>query len=150
MPKFIHLSAVLLAATLSACAAQPYVHHAGEFNREATGFGQEVTDISQAIVCYSPSSTTPEQVMDLAIEECGKFGHSARFEEQRYSDCPITTPVSAVYLCVHPNKNVIDARTDSSLPSGGGGYTVNYDGIPFSYGFGYTAVPLPAEPPAPQ
>jgi len=95
----------LLAGGVAACGTQPYVYDASEFNRSAENFGKDPTDISSVTVCYKSSSTTPDAVRTLAINECAMFGKTARFIDQNYLLCPLTTPVAANYACDGPPSN---------------------------------------------
>ena len=77
----------------------PYVFNKDEFNREAVSFGKEPTDIKSVIVCYNRRGSTPQQILDLAGAECGKFGKVAKFYRQDLKRCPLFTPVSAYFFC---------------------------------------------------
>ncbi|MHA1598088.1 MAG: hypothetical protein ACTSV1_05135 [Alphaproteobacteria bacterium] len=100
MFRFIPTLAIFL--VLAACSTPPSIYKAGEFNRAASDFGQDATDISKVTICYSAYSSTPRQVANLARDECGKFGKTAVFVDQTHDDCPLLTPVSANYICVGP------------------------------------------------
>ncbi len=96
---------------LGACAQfEPYVYDANEFNREAPGFGREPTDIRKVEVCYNRSAATPEQILDLAQEACGKFGKEARFAYHRHLECPLMTPILAHFECVGPEDDAASVR----------------------------------------
>ncbi len=77
----------------------PYVFNEGEFNREAESFGKEPTDIKRVIVCYNKRRSTPQQILDLAGAECGKFNKVAKFYRQDFKTCPLFMPVSAYFSC---------------------------------------------------
>ncbi len=129
---FRNLTLIGLLALATACARPAYVHHGGEFNRSSSDFGKDVIDIEQVTVCYSSRGSTPAQVRALATEECAKVGKTAQFVEQNYANCPLQTPVSAIFSCLG------DGVGESSGPAadragGTGGHQVNYDGILFSY-----------------
>jgi hypothetical protein len=113
---------------VAACSSPPHVHKSGEYNRATRNFGQPVSDISSVTICYSSSSTTPQQVSKMAIEECAAFNKTATFVEQSYSVCPLTTPVAALYDCVGSGN-----YTSSGGQAVPGGTLMNYDGIEFRY-----------------
>lgn len=95
----------LLTCGVAACGAQPYVLDANEFNRQSVNFGMDPTDITNVTICYKASSTSPDAVRALAINECALFGKTARFIDQNYLLCPLTTPVAANYACDSPPSN---------------------------------------------
>lgn len=90
---------VLLLGT-AACAGQPYVLDADEFDRSSGDFGQDPSDLSSVKICYSSSSTSPDVVRALAVAACGKFGKTAEYVDQDYLSCPLVTPVSANFNCL--------------------------------------------------
>ncbi len=102
---FVLLMIGLLAGSVAACGAQPYVLDADEFNRQSTNFGMDPTDIDDVTICYRSSSTTPDAVRAMAMNECAMFGKTARFIDQNYLLCPLTTPVAANYACDSPPSN---------------------------------------------
>lgn len=123
------LTLVGLALITTGCSSPPYIHKAGEFNRESEGFGRPVKDIDQVTVCYSSSSATPAQVARLAVDECARFNKTAMFSEQSYSVCPLVAPMAAIYKCQGGNIYGVDG-SGQGIPSG---TLMNYDGIPFRY-----------------
>lgn len=84
---------------LSACGAQPYVYDGGEFNRSTPDFGKDQTDISSVTICYSESGATPQDIRVLAINECARFGKTAKFLKQDFLTCPLSTPAAAHFSC---------------------------------------------------
>jgi hypothetical protein len=126
MRLFILLSVLFFS---SACSTPPYVHKADQFNRSSDDFGQVVTDISHVTICYSKYSATPREISKLALDECGRFGKSFNFIEQKYSVCPITAPMAAHYACVGEK-----ASSESYDVQGiSKGTLMHYDGIKFRY-----------------
>ena len=119
-------------ALTAACAQPAYVHHAGEFNRSAPGFGHDPTDIKSVIVCYSSRGATPAEVLSLARDECGKFGKTALFTKQNYANCPLQTPVSAHFSCEGDNAKG-GTQASGQTVGAGASHRINYDGILFSY-----------------
>ena len=86
-------------ALLSACAADPYVYKADEFNRGSASFKKDPADRSDVAICYNSRSATPSQVRTLAEQECARFGKKARVREQGFGDCPLSTPTMATFQC---------------------------------------------------
>lgn len=89
------------AAFLAASCAAPeaYVHKPAEFNREATDFGKDPENLAEVTICYNKFATKPEIITQLAVDACGKFGKEAVFREQTLNQCPLITPMAAVYNC---------------------------------------------------
>ncbi|NQU62133.1 MAG: hypothetical protein HQ512_13465 [Rhodospirillales bacterium] len=92
------VSAVLLTG---ACGApEAYIYKAGEFNREAAGFGKDVENIDYITVCYNKLGTKPEIIAKIARAECERFNKKSKFIRQSYEKCPLVTPVAAIYKCL--------------------------------------------------
>jgi hypothetical protein len=104
MPRTHPLISGLAVGLVLACVAcsrfEPYVYDAKEFDREAPGFGREPTDIDRVEVCYNRSAATPEMILEIAQETCGKFGKDAQFADNRFLVCPLVTPILARFKCV--------------------------------------------------
>ncbi len=118
---------------VAACSSPPYVYKSGEFNRASKVFGQPVSDISSVTVCYSSFSASPQQVSQMAVDECAAFNKTAEFSKQRYDICPLAAPVAAVYNCLGAGESAADGilrRDDQGVP---GGTLMNYNGMPFRY-----------------
>ncbi len=120
-----------LLALTAACAKPAYVYKPGEFNRNSSNFGKDVTDIKTVTVCYSSRGATPTQVRALAESECAKFGKTAQFKNQDYAVCPLPTPVSAHFSCLGGGIDAPAAK--AAKETGGGNNQIDYDGILFSY-----------------
>lgn len=78
----------------------PYVYNAIEFDRDAEGFGKQPANINKVEICYSKHSTTAQALRELASARCGEFGKVARYQTQVDWECPLFTPVRAVFACV--------------------------------------------------
>ncbi|HER25874.1 MAG TPA: hypothetical protein ENI69_02060, partial [Rhodospirillales bacterium] len=76
--------AIAVLVLVSACAQPAYVYKEGEFDRSSPNYGKELIDMPGVTICYSSRGSTPAQVRALALEECGRFGKSARFVKQDY------------------------------------------------------------------
>ncbi|NQU58283.1 MAG: hypothetical protein HQ513_13685 [Rhodospirillales bacterium] len=132
-----HIFSMLVLAgvvvVVAACSTPPYVHKSGEYNRASQGFGQPVNDISSVTVCYSSYSATPQQVSQLAVDECAAFNKTAQFSSQSYNVCPLAAPIAAIYNCLGSG-NFADSGVlgldGQSIP---GETIMNYDGIQFRY-----------------
>jgi hypothetical protein len=97
----VALSAVLL--TTGCAAPPPYIHREGEFNRELPTFAKEPLNIDSVIICYNKYGTKPEIVANMASAECARFNKKAEFLRQSLDQCPLSTPMAAVYACVRGN-----------------------------------------------
>jgi len=92
--------AIILVFTLGlAACGSPYVYKKDEFDRESDKFGKEPEDRDFVTICYSHWESTPEHALEIADEECGKFGKKAHFADQRFDSCPLNTPVEATFAC---------------------------------------------------
>ena len=142
---FSGLAAIVLFFVLSACAGEPYVYRADEFNRAASTFKVEPKDSSAVIICYSSRNTTPERVRALAEQECARFGKKARISEQRFGECPLGTPATATFQCTGGRTYGYDLG-GSSAPSigigGGGAATRTIDWSLPGWFYGPAAQPL--------
>lgn len=92
--------AIVLLSTIAACGGQPYVYDKGIYNRDSEIFLKGITDRDRVTICYHKRSTTPAEVAQLAVEECGRFGKQARFSKQTMTTCPLLKPVGAVFQCL--------------------------------------------------
>lgn len=89
---------IACAVAFTACGA-PYVYKKDEFDRESDSFGKEPADRDFVTICYSHWESTPERALEIANEECSKFGKKARFADQRFGSCPLSTLVEATFAC---------------------------------------------------
>lgn len=91
---------VALALAAEGCAwPEPYVYRYQEFDRARPEFGKDLTNLTSVGICYNKKNATPERIAEMAKAECAKHGKVARFSHQKRLECPITTPMEAVYLC---------------------------------------------------
>lgn len=98
---FLSLVAVVALTALGACSLPaPYVYKASEFNRELKDFGKDPKDRKSVGICYNKKNTTPRQIVKLAQDECAKYHKTARFSGQKRLECPILTPMEAIFFCV--------------------------------------------------
>lgn len=90
-----------LAASVGGCGStQPYVYNKEEFNRDSRDFGKEPKDRKSVSICYSKYSTTPQDLLNLAQETCGKYNRVARFKGHGlFLTCPLFTPALAEFAC---------------------------------------------------
>ncbi len=92
--------AAALAFTAEGCAwPEPYVYRYQEFDRARPEFNKDPTNLNSVGICYNKKNATPERIAEMAKAECAKYGKVARFSHQKRLECPITTPMEAVYLC---------------------------------------------------
>jgi len=88
----------------SACAnVEPYIYNANEYNRESPNFSKEIIDRSEVIICYNKNSTTPEILIKIATDECGRFGKVADFIKHKHFVCSISSPAQAIFKCSCPD-----------------------------------------------
>jgi len=91
----------LMTAFVAGCGrTAPYVYDAGEFNRDTDAFRNGIKDRKTVSICYAKRATTPAQITKLAGRECARFGKIARFSRQSYLECPVLTPVAAIFDCL--------------------------------------------------
>ena len=92
-------AALALAATEGCAWPEPYVYRHLEFERSLPGFGKEPAQRKSVGICYNKNNATPERIAEMARAECAKYGRVAHYSGQRRLECPITTPMEAVYTC---------------------------------------------------
>jgi hypothetical protein len=99
---------VLVGLLTAACTApEPYAFTEEEFNRSLPTFRKTNPDMKEVIVCYGKSGATPQQIVEIARQECAKIGKVPRFNRQDYLVCPVTTPVSVHYDCLAPSQAAV-------------------------------------------
>jgi len=92
------------AVLLGGCAAAaPYVYLPQEFDRKSKSFGKDPLNIDSVTICYNKYGTNPEIVAKMASAECARFNKKAEFLRQSLDQCPLSTPMAAVYACVRGN-----------------------------------------------
>ena len=103
MPLVLALIALCAPMVVGGCSLpDPYIYKASEFNRERGTFGKEPTDRTSVGICYNKKNTTPQTITQMAQAECAKYHKIARFRTQIRLQCPILTPMEAVFLCEPP------------------------------------------------
>lgn len=110
------LPIALAAITLVGCSGvEPYVWRPYTIDREHEHFpvGPVLEDKSVIAICYSKRNATPALLNQMARDECGRFGLSARFKRQDHGLCPLVTPVAAQFTCEGPSGQVV-GRTITS------------------------------------
>ena len=126
----VHLAVpvmILAAAMLGACGmAQPYVYDPAAYDREHVDFAKTPKTRGHVTVCYSKHASKPADVARLAAESCGQYGAGIQFSGNSYRDCPLATPVGAVFTCVGAKGTVTGpaagvgtlSRASEPVPSG--------------------------------
>ena len=84
---------------VTACESPAYIHSKSEFNRNSPDFNRDIKDRDELTICYNKSDNTPQDVLEMAKDECGKFGKSARFIDQDRITCPLSNPIAANFTC---------------------------------------------------
>ncbi|MEQ8226561.1 MAG: hypothetical protein RIA64_00610 [Rhodospirillales bacterium] len=94
------LTAAFAPLVLGACElAQPYVYDPAAYDREHVDFAKTPETRNTVEVCYSKYGTKQEDVVKMAADICAKYGAGIRFSYNSYVDCPMLTPVGAVFEC---------------------------------------------------
>ena len=107
--KFV-LPVALIAITVAGCSApEPYVWRPYTIDREHEYFpsGPVLENLSVVDICYSNRHATPALLTQMANDECGRFGLSARFVGQDYGLCPLVTPIAAQFECEGGSSRVV-------------------------------------------
>ncbi|UTW53298.1 hypothetical protein KFF05_08090 [bacterium SCSIO 12827] len=157
---------VMAGVLLSGCGmAKPYVYDSIAYNRDDPDFAKVPETRDSVTICYSKRSTTPAEVARLAAETCAPYGTGIAYVGNSYAECPMLTPVGAVFACTGAvGTRAVAGRGAGSRSSTAGG-TPGQPGTPltgFAEGarpmgvlFGRqgstaspAAAPLPALPPA--
>jgi len=100
MPWILPLIAVMALTAVGGCSLpDPYVYRNKEFDRDLATFGKEPKDLATVGICYNKKNTTPQQIIQMAQAECAKYHKVARFSRQTRLQCPLLTPVEAIFLC---------------------------------------------------
>ena len=106
--KFV-LPVALVAIIVAGCSApEPYVWRPYTIDRDHVYFpnGPVLENQSVVEICYSHRNATPALLTQIAKDECGRFGLSARFLGQDHGLCPLVTPVAAQFECQGPSSRV--------------------------------------------
>lgn len=121
--------AAILVVTFGAAACSPpppFVYREDEFDRSSKYFNQLPRDKRHVTVCYNRNSATPQQVDNLAAEQCAKYQRTARFLRTTYGVCPLTTVVGSLYFCEGGEDRMGSGGTP--VPAGSGTYNWSYTG----------------------
>lgn len=92
----------MLVVMLCSCAGQfgPFVdrrRNAGEDDPEKFWTGE--SEPERPAICYSSWNSTPEEVLELANQECAKIGKKAEYLGQTDYTCRAFMPHHAYYEC---------------------------------------------------
>ncbi|MBT3764518.1 MAG: hypothetical protein HOB79_16470 [Rhodospirillaceae bacterium] len=94
------LALILSVFLAAACESPAYIHNPIEFKRDAKNFNKDIKDRDELTICYNKSDTSAQDVLEMAKDECGKFGKSAKFVNQDRLTCPLMNPIAANFTCV--------------------------------------------------
>ena len=106
----IVLPIALVAITVVGCSApDPYVWRPYTIDREHENFpeGPILASGSVIAICYTNRNATPALLTQMAKDECGRFGLSARFNGQDHGLCPLVTPIAARFACEGPTPQIV-------------------------------------------
>lgn len=99
------LFALVSVLILSACTTEPpYIYKADEFNRNAANFAKEPKDRTSVEICYNKRSSTPKLLLQMAADECRRYGKRALFNKNENLECTISSPAQAVFWCLAPGE----------------------------------------------
>jgi len=99
----------LMVIVLTACSRQdPYIYKADEFNRNNANFAKELKDRTTVEICYNKRYTTPKLLLQMATDECRRFGKRALFSKSKTLECSVSAPAQAVFWCLAPGQTVED------------------------------------------
>ena len=98
---------LVLVFYLSACTkVEPYILNDSEFNRNSPSFSAQLKDRSNVEICYNKRSTRPEIIIQIATDECRRFGKVAFFGRSKNLVCSLNAPSLATYACLCPSENI--------------------------------------------
>jgi len=90
--------AALVSAVIGA-GCSPHLFNPDEFNRNAPTFNKPVADREEVSFCYNGWVTSKERVVEMAGEECARFGRQASFTSTSFGECPLSTPTEVQFAC---------------------------------------------------
>ena len=94
---------------LTACSRQePYIFKAGEFDRNNVNFAKELKDRTTVEICYNKRHTSPRILLQMATDECRRFGKRAHFRQSKTLECSISAPAMAKFWCLAPGETIED------------------------------------------
>ncbi|MTJ81785.1 MAG: hypothetical protein F8N37_12305 [Telmatospirillum sp.] len=89
MSRWPFLSAVVVSAVLSGCAADdPYLFTDYRYHQRGS-----------VVICYNEDTTTLEQVTQMAEEVCRPFDRTAKLQLNQPYQCSWTAPTQAIFFC---------------------------------------------------
>ena len=77
----------------------PYIYKDDEFDRNDPYFAKELKDRSMVEICYNKQTTTPQVLIQMATDECRRFGKKALFLRHRILKCSVASPAMAEFSC---------------------------------------------------
>lgn len=90
----------MLAVGSGACgSADPYVYKHDEFDRNSPTFNKQPADRNEVTICYNAIVASHARLLEMAEQECGKFGKTARRQGESFGRCPLLTPVEGHFAC---------------------------------------------------
>ena len=81
---------------------EAYIYDPEEFNREKADFGRELTDRAEVSICYHKGSITPKMLIQMAKDECRRFGKKPKFKKNQVLVCSISSPALISFDCIDP------------------------------------------------
>ncbi|MEO5373005.1 MAG: hypothetical protein H7840_01870 [Alphaproteobacteria bacterium] len=95
----LRIIAVLAASwAVGGCSLRPFVDEPVTGTEKVLKPKQREED--RVYVCYNAAYATPEEVTDLARQECARTGKEARLLGQTYWQCRLFIPTRAHFECV--------------------------------------------------
>jgi len=108
--KLVILFGIMVVA-LTACSRQePYIFKADEFNRDNKNFAKELKDRSTVEICYNKRYTSPKILLQIATDECRRFGKQAHFSKSKTLECSISAPAMSQFWCLAPGETIEDVK----------------------------------------
>ena len=105
------ISLGLVIVLLTACSRQePYIYKADEFNRNNVNFAKELKDRTTVEICYNKRHTSPKILLQMATDECRRFGKRAHFNISKTLECSISAPAMAQFWCLAPDETINDVK----------------------------------------
>jgi len=99
--SFRKIFLVLLMVLICGCTwPKPYIAEHNSLMRKSPHGTKDLAPPKKITVCYNINGTSPESVNQLARERCSSFGKKLAFFKQSRSDCPLLTPMGAIYECI--------------------------------------------------
>ena len=91
------LGALVGGCVLSGCTIDPFV----DGRREAgTAFRVGPSTPDRVAICYNRRGATPQDVIQLAREECAKTDRQPQYLYQEHIQCSALNPTRAYFACV--------------------------------------------------